>query len=284
MFKQVWLVFPPGYVHSAGLLEIVKAFTAAFNELQCSVTSPCCLVTRLEDVNWQVKTLVFGAHLLTAPLPAGFVIYNSEQVDEKSPWLGGSYYLGLLRKHEVWDYSPLNVRTLHAMGIEAELVPIGYHESMECIRKTAETDGPADPTTPISQDIPILFYGSINDRRQKILDDIGGVTVTFNCYGTRRDTLIARSKIVLNLHYYDAKIFEIFRVAHLLANEVCVVSEFGRDTALEAPFEDGICFADDIPIACDRLLGDSYERESLAQRGYEIFKSKPLIESLRGVM
>ena len=40
---------------------------------------------------------------------------------------------------------------------------------------------------------------------------------------------IARSKIVLNLHQYDAQVFEIVRVSYLLANRRAVVSERGAN-------------------------------------------------------
>ena len=55
----------------------------------------------------------------------------------------------------------------------------------------------------------------------------------FNAYGGKRDALIARAKVVLNIHYYAAQVFEIVRVSYLLANSKAVVTEIGPDTDLD---------------------------------------------------
>jgi hypothetical protein len=95
-------------------------------------------------------------------------------------------------------------------------------------------------------------------------------------YGADRDAWIARSKIVLNLHYWDAKIFEIVRVSYLLANRRAVVSERGADWALERDLESGIAFADydGIVDRCVELLGDERSRRDLAQQGYQVFSAR----------
>jgi hypothetical protein len=61
------------------------------------------------------------------------------------------------------------------------------------------------------------------------------VESAFGCYGEERDALIARARIVLNVHYYESKVFEVVRVSYLLANRKCVLSESGSDIDLEAP-------------------------------------------------
>ena len=57
----------------------------------------------------------------------------------------------------------------------------------------------------------------------------GGFRVEWllNLYGADRDALLARSKIVINMHQHDAQVFEIVRVSYLLANRRTVVSERG---------------------------------------------------------
>jgi hypothetical protein len=68
----------------------------------------------------------------------------------------------------------------------------------------------------VVKDIDVLFYGLINDRIAKILGDYkcSGLNIhtSFGIYEKDRDDLIARSKLVLNLHYYDSEIFEVVRV------------------------------------------------------------------------
>ena len=61
-------------------------------------------------------------------------------------------------------------------------------------------------------------------RRACVINTLSGrpsganVIPVFGLYGPPRDALIARSKIILNMHLYDAKVFEIVRVSYLLAN------------------------------------------------------------------
>ncbi len=95
-------------------------------------------------------------------------------------------------------------------------------------------------------------------------------------YGASRDAWIARSKIVLNIHYWEAKIFEIARVSYLLANRRAVVSERGADPTLERDLESGIAFADydELVDRCVELLGDERARRELAERGYQAFSAR----------
>jgi hypothetical protein len=103
------------------------------------------------------------------------------------------------------------------------------------------------------------------------------VHVGANVYGAERDALYARSKIVINIHHYDAQLFEIVRVSYLLANRVCVVSEVGRDDDLEGPYRAGIAFAyyGALPDACRGLLASPDQRRVFAQAGFEAFNARP---------
>ena len=62
-------------------------------------------------------------------------------------------------------------------------VPIGYVPELTCI----------NPVSP--QDIDVLFYGSMNARREKIVEELkqSGLTVItlFSIYEKERDTVIA---------------------------------------------------------------------------------------------
>jgi hypothetical protein len=59
-------------------------------------------------------------------------------------------------------------------------------------------------------------------------------------YREERDRLIARAKVVLNMHYYDARVFEIVRVSYLLSNEKAVVAECGATTTIEPDIRDAV--------------------------------------------
>jgi tetratricopeptide (TPR) repeat protein len=202
-------------------------------------------------------------------LPNNSILYNFEQIYLDSPWLT-STYLDYLAQYPIWDYSKANIQELKRLGIDnVQFLPLGYVSQITRIESTA------------SGDIDVLFYGYINERRQKIIDELKyhdlNVYTAFNIYGNQRDNLISRSKIVLNIHYYDAKIFEIARVFYLLANRKFVVSEIGSDADAENPFRTGVAFADydSLVRTCLYYLHHPEERNRIAEAGFEIMKSRP---------
>ena len=82
-----------------------------------------------------------------------------------------------------------------------------------------------------SKSIDILFIGTLNTRREKILDylknnfDINIVIVS-NVFGSKLINKLHNTKIVINLHYYDNAILEIFRILDVLSNSKCyIISE-----------------------------------------------------------
>lgn len=97
----------------------------------------------------------------------------------------------------------------------------------------------------------------------------------FGVYGNRRDHLIARAKIVINIHFYESKVLEIIRLSYLMVNKIFVVSERGNDQAAERPFEEGIVFADYDALVdtCLHYLGKPSERNRIAASGFEIFSA-----------
>lgn len=269
----VRLVRPPGYAHSDALLEAAEAVVYGARELGHDV------VLRSDAVPDGRREIVLGWHLLAAgddSTASDAIFYNLEQVTPDSLWLTPER-LALLRTRRVWDYSASNVAKLAALGIAAAHVPLGYVPQWTRIERAAE-------------DIEVLFYGSTNRRRLDAIDAIEAlgtrVEVVTGVYGAERDALVARSKLVLNLHYYEAQTFEVVRVAYLLANRRCVVSERGLDAALEAPYADGVAFAslEELPQLCAKLLASRSERRALAERGFEAVRALPMRESLRAVL
>ena len=177
-------------------------------------------------------------------------------------------FFDLFRRYPTWDYSQANIERLAALGLpRPTYVPIGYVPELTRI-------------APAAEDIDVLFYGASYERRYAVLRDLHdrGLRVKWlsGVYGASRDAWIARSKIVLNIHYWEAKIFEITRVSYLLANRRAVVSERGDDPALERDVESGVAFADydGLVDRCVELLGDERARRELAERGYQAFSAR----------
>jgi hypothetical protein len=84
-------------------------------------------------------------------------------------------------------------------------IPLGTHNVVYCpigYSPAFETDLPE-----VEEDIDVLFYGSMTDRRKEIQERLNkmGMNILFvnEVYGKERDELIMRSKIVLNVKAYD---------------------------------------------------------------------------------
>ena len=268
----IWIVSPPGYTHSRCFEEVALGLSEAFGAL--GYDAP--IVTQPEHVSG--TPIILGCNLLgPAPPPPGAILFNLEQISLDSAWLGNGY-VDLLRRNRVWDYSTQNIIALAELGITATLCEIGYSPGLTRI-------GPA-----AVQDIDVLFVGSMNERRHAVLQGLAdqGVKVftAFNLYGPERDAMCARAKIVVNIHYYEAKVLEIVRVSYLLANRIPVVSESGQDQVLEASLAEGIAFAPyhELMPTCLRLLADAEGRARLGQRGFEIFSTRNQSAMLRAAL
>jgi hypothetical protein len=93
-----------------------------------------------------------------------------------------------------------------------------------------------------NKDIDILFYGTINDRRKKILDILNNKyrVVHFKDFSKNNQlcNYIERSKIVLNIFYYEHnKIFDYYRNSFLIANKILLISEKAHSNDYEIEIE-----------------------------------------------
>lgn len=143
-------------------------------------------------------------------------VYQLEQLFEGSPWLNDEGLRNLKMADQVWDYDINNIELLKSKGIDPLLKPMLYTEELKVIDDAKD------------KDIDILFYGALSPRRRKLLLE---VQKHFNCHvaeyvwGDRLYDLIGRSKIILNLHYYESARQEQVRMFFLLCNNKCIVTE-----------------------------------------------------------
>ncbi|HEY0181630.1 MAG TPA: hypothetical protein VGC09_02380, partial [Rhodopila sp.] len=261
----------PGYVHVAALQELVEAVFYGLRQLDQNVG--------LGDVQDGIgdNAILIGAHLLPPELcdevPDGTIVYNSEHTS--SDWMKG-HYLALLSRVIVWDYSLDNARTLQSLlGRDVRYVPLGYVPQFSRIPPQAR------------EDIDVLFCGSYSARRGAIFNEIQsrGLTLhhAFGVYGTERDALIARAKIVLNLHAYAPGAFEVVRVSYLLANAKAVVSELNPGEQIDADLDGAFVTArySDIAGRVAELAADAPARAAIGLAGYRKFTSRSQAVILR---
>jgi SAM-dependent methyltransferase len=262
---QIALIRPRGYLHTEAFRELAETLQLGLQSLghgaqiQENIVDPRC------------TNLILGAHLLAPEqmqiLPPGSIIYNLEQ-------LGGAQlkpaYYELAARRQIWDYDLRNIEHWKRLNCAYSPihVPIGYVPELSRIA--------ASPC----QDIDVLFYGSLNERRNRILNALkdAGIKVhaVFGVYGKDRDDLIARSKIVLNVHFYESKVFEIVRVSYLLANSKAVVTECSSDAEMEEGVSDAVLGLpyDRLVEGCRAVLESDTERQALETRGFQWFSQR----------
>jgi hypothetical protein len=254
----------PGYVHIAALQELVEAVFHGLKQLDQHVS--------LGDPSDEIpqNAILIGAHLFSAEqcisVPDGVIVYNSEHAG--SEWLN-THYRALLNRVIIWDYSLDNAGMLQRLlGRPVLYVPLGYVPPFTRIRARA------------TEDIDVLFCGSLTERRVAVFGAIRsfGLSVHhgFGVYGTERDTLTARAKIVLNVHAYLPGAFEVVRLSYLLANRKAVVSEVNPGEWVDADLDGAFAAAgyDDIAAKVVGLAADAHLREALALAGYRKFTSR----------
>ena len=271
----VTVVAPPGYPHSAAFLEVAETLHSALTALghDSLVTTEGHLPGR--------QHIVLGANLLPGyalPLASDAILYNLEQVQPGSSWFRPEL-LDLFRRYALWDYSRRNIDALAKLDVEVSRhVPIGYVPELTRIEHAS---GP---------DLDLLFFGSLNPRRLAVIDRLRAaglrVEAVFGVYGRMRDALIARAKVVLNVHFYEAKVLEMVRISYLLANRCCVLSEMSSDPEEDHALAAGVAFAayDDLVARAQQLVADTVLRARIAQQGFELMCERPAVDYLRAAL
>ncbi len=272
MKYHLTIVKPAGYPHSECFREVAEGLLWALQSLGHMAA------LGENTIDAEAINIVLGGHLLTEEearmLFPSSILYNLEQLGSASlpPW-----YLGLASRLRIWDYSRLNLEKWRHLPclLSPLLVEVGFTPGLRRIAPAPE------------QDIDVLFYGSMNDRRSLILQRLqaAGLRVhhVFGVYGEERDGLIARAKVVLNVHFYEAAVFEVVRVSYLLANGKAVVCEQSPDLGDLAEAV-AACPYEELVERCIGLVAVDRERRALEARGAATFARRGQVEILRKVL
>ena len=104
------------------------------------------------------------------------------------------------------------------------------------------------------KEIDVLFIGSLNHRRDKILKELSKknikLEVISNKFGNELHSYIKKSKVIINIHIDKDSIFEIFRIHEILPYNTHIISESINNSETVDKYKD---FVDFVPIINDNL-------------------------------
>ena len=267
MDYNICIVKPKNYPHSDAFWELAELITFSLRDLNNDA------IITINEIIQGRQNIILGAHLLdNTDLPSSTIIFNTEQLwNGAENWVERIIFLG--KKYLILDYSESNIEFLEDKGcVKVFKFEIGFHPKLNRINKNKK------------KDIDVLFYGSLKERRKKILIKLveAGLNVKhlFGVYGAQRDEYISRAKIILNCHHFNAKIFEIVRVHYLVNNNIPVISELHHDTKIE-PFWKSIINGvaiENIADECKRLAKDDIKRLEYSEIAFKNFQAIPQVK------
>ncbi len=211
-----------------------------------------------------------------------------------TPWFGlGNEYSRVAAA--VFDINELAVLELRNAGIEAHWLRLGYHPSWD--------RWGGDPRAARVNDV--LYLGSLTDRREKILCDLAPTLAELDCrlvvhdgwrpvtasaanflWGDAKHDLLARSRILLNLHRSELPYFEWHRHLGAFANGCLVLSEPSESFEPLAPWEHfAVAPTNELGEFITMLLATPELRRRLATSAYEFIRRElTMVDLLRPLL
>lgn len=231
-------------------------------------------------------------HLLST-ISSTFIIVNTEHWETR----GAKEVFELITNKKLSnviliEYNIINYRniSLHYPTINSLFLPLIYNRCIEnyyqgYVSKKLSWD---------DKDIDVLFYGGVNERRRGVIDKLTNhkLHIVDSHHGVSNMelcNLIERSKIVINVLYYDFNIiFDYYRNTLLLANNALLVTETPQemDESIEYWLEDmSSCMVTtsyDKLVECveSYLTKDTSEINDVLQRQHHWFKQTDMADIL----
>lgn len=206
-------------------------------------------LTKVIEENDNSLYVIYCAFMLKS-LPKNYIVYQTEV--SGSHWFNDDYLNAIKGAIAVWDYSPKNSESYSHE--KTFIVPVGYSPQTHFESRFCTSN----------KDIDVLFYGSLNNHRKQLIDELKEhfeVTVIQDTFGYEMSELINRAKVVLNIHYYPNAPIEQFRINEALSNRCIVVSEREKD-CINSPYDSCVYWfkgADDLINATRNALNRKFD-------------------------
>ena len=265
--------------------KIFNAYVEVIDSLQWALRElgHTCTISR-NTIDKESRNIVFGwevafqffdlLHIdLSTVFPEDTILFNLEQHHGQD--ISRFKRLTLAAQtYEIWDYSFANIEAWNRVSPKNPVFhcPIGYSPTLEKIAQKTE-------------DIDVAFIGRLDEYRFKVIKDFHayhngiGISTFANVWGSTRDELIGRTKVLLNISSGNPmmyNIFEIVRASYYFANRKAVVCE-GNDHLFMDEYLKGNVFinqGEEFAKTIEWLCNNESERKAYAENCYELFKKQ----------
>ncbi len=174
--------------------------------------------------------ICIGAHDIFWDISGyNYEVYQFEQID--SPHFKNEAYITILKNaKKVYDFSHIGAMFLTKLLDRTDILQKNYISEVKW-RKDA------------TKKYDVSFIGSLNNRRNAIMDNIS-ICKWNNLSKKEFDGIVAKSKILINIHYYQNAALEVARIEELLSLNSFIISERSADNALDSMYEGLVVFTD----------------------------------------
>lgn len=218
--------------------------------IECEIkTSPITFDDCLESITSPetIYLILFNSSEFNL-LPHRFIFYQIEQ--ERSIFMTDKLYLKRFKymcgmAEKIWAYTDIcKVVNKYCPKDKLKWVPMPF----VCLTRL-DTRYLVDYDSCVYD---IFFYGHPNERRKRILDKLtkvfgSGLKIGYGYYGEKKLSYISRSKIILNLHYYEKAGLETCRINEILnMNKIIVSEKSPLDKLNMVLYKDIVVFVDEM--------------------------------------
>ena len=180
---------------------------------QCKIIYELTIVDCINSTEKDIYIILFNISIHNL-LPKKFIVYQLEQYS--SNFFNEKKIEQLRKSNMIWEYCLYN----HNKYLDISKDKILFQPIPFIMNNNTEKE--------IDTEFDIFFYGTPNNRRYMIINYLKNkykIKIGFNCIGEEKEYYIKKSKIILNLHYYENASLETCRLNEILQYKKIVVSE-----------------------------------------------------------
>ncbi len=188
-------------------------------------------------------------HIVICPgffkaLPRFYIAFQLEQLENLEIFTE-SYRSILKNSLYILDYALPNIKFLENLGFSSlhmRHMPISFFPNYrEYLGNFCSSEIDFEPE-------PVLFYGSLNERRTSVINrlnpllEASTLNIQSNIFLKKLYKILVSTKIVINIHHYENSFFEVVRIFECLSLGVPVISEESQDSDAYPSIEDAVDF------------------------------------------